>query len=114
MKVIVAGTRNYIPYQTVAAAIRRSGLEVTVILSGNCSGVDLEGERYGGLNGIPVLKFPADWDKHGRAAGPIRNKQMAVKADALILIWDGKSRGSASMKKEATRCGLPIYEHIIN
>lgn len=50
----------------------------------------------------------ADWDAHGKAAGPIRNRKMAQEADALLLLWDGKSKGSASMLAEAKRTGLQI------
>lgn len=57
---------------------------------------------------IPVKRFPADWDRHGRAAGPIRNCQMAQYADALIAIWDGKSRGTKNMIDEMNKCGKPV------
>jgi len=59
------------------------------------------------------VEFPADWDTHGRAAGPIRNKQMAEYGDALLLIWDGESRGSANMKSNMKKLGKPVYEIII-
>lgn len=53
--------------------------------------------------GIPVVEFPADCKLHRKAAGPIRNEQMAQYADALILVWDGKSAGSSSMLGLARR-----------
>lgn len=62
---------------------------------------------------IFVKEFPADWDKFGKGAGPIRNKQMADYADALLLIWDGESRGSANMKSQMEKLGKPIYEVIL-
>lgn len=58
--------------------------------------------------------FKADWDKLGRGAGMIRNKQMAQYADVLILIWDGKSKGSANMKQNMIDQGKPVYEIIFN
>ena len=61
------------------------------------AGVDTLGEEWAKENNIPVDYFPANWETHGRAAGQIRNKKMAARADALLLIWDGKSRGSRSM-----------------
>lgn len=57
--------------------------------------------------------FRADWDQHGKAAGPIRNKEMAEYADVLILIWDGTSKGSANMKKEMLRQNKKVHEIIL-
>ena len=51
---------------------------------------------------------PADWDKHGKAAGPIRNAEMAEVADALIAFWDGQSRGTANMISLAKSKGLSV------
>ena len=45
---------------------------------------------------------------HGRAAGPIRNKEMANNADALIAFWDGQSRGTRSMINLARKMGLQV------
>jgi hypothetical protein len=56
------------------------------------------------------MLFSADWDKLGKRAGVLRNEDMAKKADALVLIWDGESRGSANMLETARRYHLKIYE----
>jgi hypothetical protein len=53
--------------------------------------------------------FPADWKTHGKAAGPIRNRQMAKNAEALIALWDGNSRGTKNMIETATKLGLKVY-----
>ncbi len=60
-------------------------------------GADALGERWAKENDIPVKVFPANWDKHGKAAGPIRNKQMAAYGEMLIAFWDGKSSGTGNM-----------------
>jgi uncharacterized phage-like protein YoqJ len=73
-------------------------------------GVDGLGRRFGEENKIPVKPFPANWDKYGKGAGFIRNKQMADYAEAAIVIWDGESRGSANMLEQATQKGLKVYE----
>lgn len=62
---------------------------------------------------MPVERFPADWDRRGRAAGRIRNREMAKHADALIAVWDGESRGTANMILEAHRAGLKVYVHLV-
>lgn len=109
MRVIVAGSRTVWNYSIVSQAIKESGFDITEIVSGHARGVDDRAEFYARKNLIPLKVFPADWDKYGAAAGPIRNKQMAEYADALIAIWDMKSRGTKNMIEQAKKCNLQIY-----
>lgn len=82
---------------------------MTAIISGGARGVDSLGEWYGQCFGIPVYVMPAEWDKYGKAAGPIRNEQMAKEADALIAVWDGKSQGTRHMIRCAKEEGLEVF-----
>ncbi len=117
MKVIIAGSRHITDHHPVTDAVTDAvlvhGWEITEIVCGGARGVDEAGYKLGHVMGLPVRVFPALWDTFGKAAGPRRNRAMAEYADALILVWDGKSRGSANMKAEAQRCGLKIYEKIV-
>lgn len=123
VKVIIAGSRNlpirYDKIWLVADAVMKSGLlyGITEIVSGGCRGIDLAGELYAEANPtgriIPVKRFLPDWENEGKAAGPIRNSLMAEYADALILIWDGRSRGSADMLKKAEAKNLKIYQYLV-
>ena len=115
MKLIIAGSRTLEPsVKDIASYVSKYRIAITEIVSGTAHGVDTAGEYYAEAADQPVKRFYPDWDKYGRAAGPIRNKQMAEYADALLLIWDGKSRGSAIMKSEMEKLNKPIYEVIIN
>ena len=76
-------------------------------------GVDKAGEVYAKEKNIQIIYAPALWKDQGRSAGPRRNQGMARAAEALLLIWDGKSRGSASMKREMEKLNKPIYEIIL-
>lgn len=66
------------------------------------------GERYAAENGFKVEKYPSEWNKYGRAAGPKRNEQMAQVADYVICFWDGKSHGTKSMINYAKQYGKKI------
>lgn len=113
MKVIIAGSRIIKNYHLVAPHIEAAPFEITEVVCGMAQGIDLIGKEWADRNGIPGKYFPADWKKHGMSAGPIRNMDMAKYADALILIWTGRSRGSRNMKGTMEGLGKPIYEVVL-
>ncbi len=103
MKVIIAGCRDFNNYNFLKREIGKMDLPITEIVSGGARGVDALGERYANENGLPVKRFPANWDLYGKSAGPIRNKEMAEYGDYLIAFWDGKSRGTKNMIDQMKR-----------
>jgi hypothetical protein len=113
MKTIIAGSRTIDTYTAVALAVARStwAAHITEVVSGAAPGVDALGERWAKEHGVPAKRFRADWERDGKAAGPIRNAKMAEYADALIAVWDGESRGTADMVNQAQRRGLKVYVH---
>ncbi len=125
--VIIAGSRCIKDKQLVFDCIAQSKLNITEVVSGKqrtydehkniIGGVDYWGEVWAGEHRVPISGFPAAWGRLGKAAGPIRNGEMAryakQKEGVLLLIWNGKSAGSASMKREAQKVGLPIVEFIV-
>lgn len=119
-RIIVAGSREFTDYGT--AKEKLDGIvpkySNTEIVCGGCRGADRLGERYAREHGIPVVYFPADWDRHGRAAGPIRNREMAEYAGSdahgvLVAFWNGHSRGTADMITTAANHGCEIYKILI-
>jgi hypothetical protein len=115
MKLIIAGTRTLnFGAGGIGTFLKEKQITgVTEIISGGAAGVDSNGQDYAVFNNIKFKIFKPDWETYGRAAGPVRNRQMAEYADALLLIWDGKSRGSLSMKQEMQALGKPIYEVVL-
>lgn len=114
MKTIIAGSRSITDINVVMQAILAVNFPITEVVSGTCRGVDRLGEAYAVSQGIKISRFPADWKKYPKAAGAIRNKEMAEYADALIAVWDGKSKGTLDMIKQAGKHGLKIYVHGVN
>lgn len=112
IKVIIAGGRDFNNYellrQKMDSVLRNRQDEEIIIVSGKARGADALGERYADERGYRVSEHPADWDRFGKAAGYIRNKEMAKEADALVAFWDGKSRGTKHMIDLAREHGLKI------
>lgn len=119
LKTIIAGSRDleaykdHYPVWLVADACIKSGFTITEVVCGGARGIDLAGKTWADSMGVPVKFFIPDWNLLGKRAGFVRNSQMADYANALILVWNGTSRGSAHMLQEAKRRHLKIYEYII-
>jgi predicted Rossmann fold nucleotide-binding protein DprA/Smf involved in DNA uptake len=111
MKVIIAGSREFSNFQLMFAKCEEilGDAEQVEIVSGTARGADKMGEHYASLKGFKVKQFPADWNKFGKAAGHIRNKEMAGYADMLIAFWDGISSGTSSMINLAKENGLDVH-----
>ena len=109
-RLIVAGTRTLTDYNLVKRHLdyiaSQIGKDNLLIVSGGAKGADALGELYARQNGIELKKFPAEWNKYGKKAGPIRNAQMADFGHGLLAFWDGKSPGTKNMIDLAKKKGL--------
>lgn len=100
MKLIIAGSRAFNNYEKLCAEcdnILQDQNNIEIVSGAYYRGADKLGEQYAKERGFKITRFPANWNKYGKAAGPKRNQQMANYADALIAFWDGKSRGTENM-----------------
>lgn len=131
-RVIIAGSRlpkpdsgitpiTYEVVEHVMAGIYHSGYEhifydIGEIVSGRASGVDSLGEQWAIKHGKAIKPFPADWNAHGKAAGPIRNRLMAQYADAAVVIINiaQESKGSQNMIEEMVRVNKPVAVMEVN
>lgn len=112
-RVIIAGGRDFNDYTMLKETVDeflddKFQTHNVIIVSGHAAGADALGERYAHENGLDLEAHPADWVNNGRAAGPIRNAEMAAVADALIAFWDGSSKGTADMIKKARVKALKV------
>lgn len=128
VKVIVSGSRTLgeVPEGATADMVKkaeeqkaavikaldwlRSRIPLQAVLHGACPiGIDSVVDRWSRDKNIRVILFPADWNGEGKAAGPNRNRRMAVQGDFLVAFWDGASKGTKSMIDEARKEGIPTY-----
>lgn len=110
VRVIIAGSRTITDLSLIQIAVDESGFQISEVVCGGARGVDNLGRKWAGNgNRLPVKLFPADWNTYGKRAGYLRNAQMADYADALIAVWDGKSRGTRHMIDIARSKGLAVY-----
>ena len=91
-RVIIAGSRSF------------SDME---LMRSKCDAI-LKGEQYASERGYQVHRYAAKWDELGRRAGYVRNQLMMDNADAVIVFWDGVSKGSRHMMDIAEAAKAPL------
>ena len=119
-RVIVAGSREFEQYSIVTKELDHflsslpSAGKITIVVGG-CRGADALGERYAYEHDYDLQVFPAEWEKYGKSAGPIRNRSMAKYAASdhakgvLFAFWDGVSRGTQNMIQHAKDFRLEVH-----
>ena len=119
---IIAGSRGWVNYDLLTQKTREfakifikdKGNKPIRIISGTAQGADRQGEYLAQRFNLELLRMPADWDKHGKAAGYIRNEHMAKIANGCIVFWDGQSNGSFHMMNLAKNYKLDLWIVLTN
>ena len=120
-KIIVCGGRHFENYTLLETIMKNyldeNSLDPTdvEIVSGHCQGADMLGERYAEEHGCALTVFRAEWKKYGKAAGPIRNKQMVdyianAEKKTVIAFVSENTRGTQNTVSYAKRAGIPVIE----
>lgn len=118
MKLVIFGSRpKYIPQsmslnrqaELIASAVRKFDLSPSEIVTGMAQGIDTAAIVYARSAGLPIRPFRPDWDRDGKAAGKIRNKQMAMYADAGLGLQWGNSPGTQHMIEVMRALRKPCY-----
>lgn len=100
MKVAVVGSRSI--FSADLGMYISDGDEV---VSGGAVGVDSCAAEYAKKKGLKLTVFLPQYDRYGRSAPIVRNKQIVDYADKIVALWDGKSKGTLSVIKYAEKTG---------
>ena len=108
-RLVVAGSRDFNDYTLLSAELDKllTGKTNITIVSGTAKGADRLGERYAAEHNLQIERFPAEWEKYHKGAGPIRNMKMVQSADAVIVFWDNESSGTKNIIECARKEDIP-------
>lgn len=118
-RILVCGGRHFTAYHLLTRVLdnlrKKYKMTAMEIVSGHCQGADMLGEKYAEEHGFPVKVFPADWKKYGRAAGPIRNKQMieyirSFENRLVVAFTSANTVGTRNTIMLAKKAGIPVVE----
>jgi len=114
MIVLVTGGRDFNDLAATfdAIATLHTTIEIECIVHGDAKGADTLADQVAEKIGIDRIAFPANWTKHGKAAGPIRNRHMLDRIGVdLVLAFPG-GNGTADMIKQAQHRGIEVVQAI--
>lgn len=103
MKVAVIGSRSIV----ISDLEKYLPQPCEEIVSGGAMGVDRSAAEYAQTHGIRLTEFLPLYEKYGRAAPIVRNKQIVEYADTVLAFWDGRSKGTLSVIRYCERIGTP-------
>ena len=104
MRIAIVGSREY-PNLAEVRDYVMSLPDDTVVITGGARGVDQMAEDTARARGLKVVVHRAEWDKHGKAAGPIRNRLVVEDCDRLVAFWDEVTPGTKNAISQASKAG---------
>lgn len=109
-RVLVCGGRDYQNMRKVARVLDALEPRPTLIIQGGAFGADACASEWAYTRNVLEHQFPADWKKHGRAAGPIRNQQMIDQGKPDLVVAFPGGPGTADMVRRAKAAGVKVIE----
>jgi hypothetical protein len=109
MKVLVTGGRGFSNPTLLFTTLDHLYVDhaFTTLIHGGASGADRLAGEWAASRGISVEVYPADWQKYGRAAGPIRNQRMIDRKPDMVVAFPG-GRGTADLVRRARQAGVEL------
>ena len=111
MKILVCGDRNWDNIEPIKIFI--TDFKADIVIEGEAKGADTLARVVAESMNLFVEKYPADWERYGLAAGPIRTSQMLIEGKPDVVIGFNndikKSKGTKHMLGIASRAGVPTF-----
>jgi len=110
MRILICGDRNW-TNPTPIYRILNNLDKKDIIIHGACRGADLLAGLIAKELGFIVEEYPAQWGKYGKAAGPLRNREMLNSGANLVIAFHEdikKSRGTINTIRQAQELNIPV------
>lgn len=108
-RIIFTGGRKYRNEHAVVDVLIQLPTSATIV-TGGATGLDSLAHKYAEEMGFKTEVYPADWEQHGRSAGPIRNRQMAeLEGVSMVIAFEGGA-GTENMVRTAHKLEIPVLE----
>lgn len=116
MKIAIIGSRTFEDYsflkEKIQEIIKEKNIELNeiTVVSGGAKGADFLGKKFSEEFSLNYIEYPADWERYGRGAGPIRNKTIVQNSDLVIAFIQGVSKGTKNAISQALKLNKEVIE----
>ena len=107
-RLLITGGREFTDRDVIERALLDIEQRPDVVIHGDAAGADRVAASVAKEHGLDVWKFPANWARYGKSAGPRRNYQMLVEGRPTHVLAFPGGPGTENMVKQASKAGLPI------
>jgi hypothetical protein len=107
-RLLITGGREFTDRSVIERALLDIEQRPDVVIHGDTAGADRIAGEIADTHGIDVWKFPANWARYGKSAGPRRNHQMLVEGRPTHVLAFPGGRGTENMCKQASKAGLLV------
>lgn len=114
-RVLICGSRRWNNQDLIFRCLRKANTTrpIDVVIQGEAIGADRMARECAERLGINVLSFPAEWERYGRSAGPVRNQQMLEQGEPTEVWCFSEdlmnSKGTGDMFHRALKAGLLTF-----
>lgn len=116
MKVLVCGGRDFNDADLLNESLStlqkvlqdKHQDDIDLIIHGAAKGADTLAKLWAEANDIETKSFPANWNKHGKAAGPIRNQRMIDEGKPDMVVAFPGGVGTAYMINRALKAKIKL------
>jgi hypothetical protein len=110
-RILVCGGRDYANWPAFDATMWHVAVHygATEIIHGAARGADRMADAWARMVGLRINPFPADWNRYGKSAGPVRNQQMLLEGRPHLVVAFPGGRGTADMVRQAQAAGVPVF-----
>lgn len=111
-RVLVCGGRDYDDRDAMFRSLDKLHAErgISLIMEGGADGADYLARQWAFLREIDNDTYFADWKKHGKAAGPMRNGRMIREGQPDVCLVAPGGRGTADMTRRAYESGIEVIK----
>lgn len=108
MRVLVCGGRDFSDWVLLNAILNALTPKPTLLIHGAATGADRLAYAWAREHSIDIEAYPAHWTLHGKAAGPIRNRQMLEQGKPDLVVAFPGGKGTADMIDQARKAGVQV------